>query len=154
MLNITLLTIGKIKDKSLTDLILEYLKRLSPYAKIKIEELKAESFKADNKNKAKEAEGERILNYLKKYPDSQVILLTENGQTFDSVEFSDFINHETAHYIFVIAGSLGFSKAVENKIKTSLSLSKMTFTHEMARLILLEQIYRAVTIHKNKEYHY
>ncbi|NCN07328.1 23S rRNA (pseudouridine(1915)-N(3))-methyltransferase RlmH [Candidatus Falkowbacteria bacterium] len=154
MLNITLLTIGKIKDKSINDLILEYLKRLKPYAKINIEELKSESFKVDNKNKAKEVEGERILNYLKKYPDSQVILLTENGKTFDSVEFSDFINNENTHFIFVIAGSLGFSKAVENKIKTSLSLSKMTFTHEMARLILLEQIYRAITIHKKKEYHY
>ena len=154
MLNITLLTIGKIKDKSINDLILEYLKRLKPYAKINIEELKSESFKVDNKNKAKEVEGERIINYLKKYPDSQVILLTENGKTFDSVEFSDFINNENTHFIFVIAGSLGFSKAVENKIKTSLSLSKMTFTHEMARLILLEQIYRAITIHKKKEYHY
>ncbi len=154
MLNITILTIGKVKEKSYISQILEYLKRLRPYAKISIEELKSESFSIINKDKSKEIEGERILNYLKKFPDSKIILLTEEGREYSSLEFADYLSDETSHYIFVIAGSLGFSKDVKSKIKVSLSLSKMTFPHEMARMILLEQIYRVITIHKKKDYHY
>jgi len=154
MLNITILAVGKIKEESFLDLILEYLKRLKPYASIKIEELKAESFNIATKNKAKVIEGERLLNYLKRFPDSKIILLDEAGNNYSSGEFANLINNENCHFIFVIAGSLGFSDQVKSKIKSSLTLSKMTFTHEMARVILLEQIYRAVTIIKNKPYHY
>lgn len=154
MLNITLLTIGKIKEKSFSDLILEYLKRLRPYAKIKIEELKAEPFNVSTKTKAMEIEGERIINFLQKFPDGKIVLLDEAGKNFSSLEFSDFLNDEKSHFIFVIAGSLGLPKIIKEKIKLNLSLSKMTFPHEMARVILLEQIYRAVTISKNKEYHH
>ncbi|MDO8669254.1 MAG: 23S rRNA (pseudouridine(1915)-N(3))-methyltransferase RlmH [Candidatus Buchananbacteria bacterium] len=154
MLNITILAVGKIKEKSFLELVLEYLKRLKPYAKIKIEELKAEPFNPASKNKAREIEGERIINFLKKFAGSRVVLLDERGKSFSSLELADFISDEKSHFIFVIGGSLGLSENVKEKIKSRLSLSKLTFPHEMARVILLEQIYRSVAILKNKEYHY
>lgn len=153
MLNITILAIGKIKNKSFSELISEYLKRLNPYAKINLEELKAEAFTPSNKSKAMETEGECLLSFLKKYPDSKIVILDEGGKNFSSPEFAGFLNDEKSHFIFVIGGSLGLIKAVKAKGQL-LSLSKMTFPHEMARAILLEQIYRAVTIIKGKEYHY
>jgi len=153
MINITILTIGKIKENYFSQAANEYLKRLSPYAKIRVEELKAESFNESNKDKAKNIEGERIIFFLEKRPDSEIFILDEKGKEFTSVEFSKEIGDESHHFIFVIGGSLGLSEEVKKKGK-NISLSKMTYPHEMARMILIEQIYRAVTIVKGKQYHY
>jgi 23S rRNA (pseudouridine1915-N3)-methyltransferase len=154
MFNITLIVIGKIKDRSLETLNGEYLKRIKPYAKIEIIEVKAEAFGASNKAKAKEEEGKRILDVLRKYSNSTIIGLEERGNEFNSVEFAKFLDKNNQHIVFLIGGALGLSPAVMQKIDIKLSLSQMTLPHEMARVVLLEQLYRAATIAKGKEYHY
>ncbi len=151
MLNITLITIGKIKDQALNKIAGEYLKRISPYARLNITELKAESFASTNKEKAKTLEAERIETVLTKKTGAKVCLLSEDGELFTSHDFARKLNQ--GEIILVIAGSLGFAKNLLNKYP-KISLSPLTFTHEMARVILLEQIYRATTILNNKEYHY
>lgn len=151
MLNITIITIGKIKDKFLSGLATEYIKRISPYARLSITELKAESFTSTNKEKAKTLEAERIETVLTKKTGTKVYLLSEDGKLSSSYDFAKQLNQE--EIILVIAGSLGFTKDLSNKYP-KISLSSLTFTHEMARVILLEQIYRATTILNNKEYHY
>lgn len=153
MLNITILAIGKLKEKHYQAAAGEYLKRLDPYAKIKIEELKAEAFGGSDKAKAKEAEGERLLNYLKKHPDSLWFVLDENGEELTSEDFALKLDKLNRHIIFIIGGSLGLDKRILT-VKDKLSLSKMTLPHELVRVVLIEQLYRAVTIIKNKEYHY
>lgn len=153
MFKITLVTIGKIKDKNLASLKDEYLKRLKPYAVIREEELKPESFSEGNREKVKTKEGERILFFLEKHNEAEIFLLAERGVELNSIEFSKKLAKISKEIIFVIAGALGFSDDIINKYN-KLSLSKLTFTHEMARIILLEQIYRATTIANNKNYHY
>lgn len=153
MFNITILAVGKIKEKYFQEAIGEYLKRLKPYAKITIEELKAEPFKNENeKIKSKKIEGERILNFLEKHSDSEVFILDERGKKFSSMEFANHLLSQPI--IFVIGGALGIDEGVIKKCKNKISLSNMTFPHEMARLFLIEQLYRAITIVKGKEYHY
>ncbi len=154
MLKIAILAIGKIKNKSIFDLSSDYLKRLNPYVRLEIIELASESFSKNTKSLAKQKEGERIISFLAKRVNARVFLLAENGIQFNSCEFADFLNKINEEIIFVIGGSLGFSEKVLDKYKNRISLSKMTFPHELARVILLEQIYRAITIINNKEYHY
>jgi len=154
MFNITILAIGKIKEEHFSTAFTEYAKRLSPYIKFTVQELKAESFNEANKLRAKEQEGLRILGYLEKYPDSKVFLLDEKGQEHTSQEFSKVLEKSSSHFIFVIGGSLGFDFKILNRYTQHFSLSKLTLPHELARVVLIEQIYRAVTIIKNKEYHY
>lgn len=151
MLNITLLVVGKIKDQALNNLARDYFKRIKPYARLIIEELKAESFSINTKNRAKELEALRIQNYLAKKSGAEVYLLTERGQLLNSHAFSNKINCQ--ELILIIAGSLGFTTDLEAKYP-QISLSPLTFPHELARVVLLEQIYRAATILNNKEYHY
>ena len=155
MLNVKIITIGSIKENSYNYLIREYIKRLNPYVKLEIIELKSEGFiRESDKEKTKKAEGQRILKATENIGDARVFLLEENGREFNSLKFADFLAKDTRQIIFIIAGALGFSPEVKIKIKESISLSKFTFPHEMARLILLEQIYRGVAIKKNKKYHY
>jgi 23S rRNA (pseudouridine1915-N3)-methyltransferase len=155
MLKIKIITIGGVKEKSYNGLINEFLKRLRPYAKVEILELKAESFKRESdKEKAKKIEGERILKSIEKCGHTRIFLLEEEGREFNSLEFANFLEKDTREIIFVIAGTLGFSLKVKEKIKISVSLSRLTFPHEMARVVLFEQIYRGITINKNKKYHY
>lgn len=153
-MNITILAIGKIKEKYFADAIFEYIKRLSPYVIINIKELKAISFTDKNKEKAKKEEGVLILNYLNKLSGKTIIALDEHGENFPSEEFSRFLCGLNSQVIFVIGGSLGLDEKVIKKSNKLISLSKMTFPHELARLVLCEQIYRAVAINKNKTYHY
>ncbi|HZJ41812.1 MAG TPA: 23S rRNA (pseudouridine(1915)-N(3))-methyltransferase RlmH [Patescibacteria group bacterium] len=153
MLDITLIVIGKIKSKYLNIGYAEYQKRLKPFAKLHILEIKAESFSSSNKEKAKKIESEKILKALDGLS-CKIFLLTEHGSQFDSLSFSNKLDElDGKKIVFVIAGALGFSEEVVKKYP-SLSLSPLTFTHEMARVILLEQIYRAICIRKGKEYHY
>lgn len=153
MFNIAILAIGKVKDRNLAAGIEEYLKRLRPYAAVKVEEIKPEPFGASDKEKAKRSEGERLMRALEKYAGDRIFLLSEWGEEFDSLGFSEKLEKESGRMVFVIAGALGFSEEIFKK-HPKISLSKLTFPHELARLVLLEQIYRAAAIAKGKEYHY
>lgn len=151
MLNITLITIGKIKEAYLNEAALEYLKRIKPYGRLTVQELKAEPFSISTKLKAKQIEAERIMAVLEKKASAEIYLLAEHGTLFNSLEFAQKIKDR--ELVLVIAGSLGFAKELENKYP-KISLSPLTFPHELARVVLLEQIYRAATIINSKEYHY
>jgi 23S rRNA (pseudouridine1915-N3)-methyltransferase len=151
MINITLVTIGKVKEPYLNEASLEYIKRIKPYGRLIIEELKAESFLESTKNKAKDLEAGRIQSFLDRKNGAEIYLLAEHGNLFNSLEFAKKIDNK--ELILVIAGSLGFAKELEDKYP-KLSLSPLTFPHELARVVLLEQIYRAATILNNKEYHH
>lgn len=153
MLEIKFITIGKIKDKWIELGILEYIKRLSPYAKIEIFELKSESFSSNNKQKAMKIESARIEEALLKEKGSIIYFLDEYGDNLTSKEFAYKLDKEIGKIVFVIAGALGYNREIL-KNKNLISLSKMTFTHTLARLLLLEQIYRSICIVKDKEYHY
>ena len=152
-MHITIITIGKIRESYIRDGVLEYLKRLSPYAKIKEMELKAESFTNTTKNKAKKLEGERMLKTLLKYPKENIFLLDEYEKEYSSLDFSSLLSFKN-EIVFVIAGSLGWSDELKKSNYKKISLSKMTMPHELARLVLLEQIYRGITIINKKEYHH
>jgi len=151
MLNITLITIGKIKEAYLNEAALEYLKRIKPYGRLTLHELKAESFSVTTKDRAKKLEAARVEAILERKSDAEVYLLSEHGTLFNSPDFATKLNNK--ELILVMAGSLGFAKELEVKYP-KISLSPLTFPHELARVILLEQIYRAATIINNKEYHY
>ena len=158
MVNIKLIAVGKIKEDYLKNEINEYLKRLSRYAKISVIEVDDEkimnnsSLKEDEK--VKENEGIRLLKQIKEK--DFVLLIDLHGQELDSLEFSDkflqFTN-TNSNIDIVIAGSLGFSQEVIKRVNYRLCLSKMTFTHQMTRAIILEQIYRAFKIINNETYH-
>lgn len=153
MFKIIILAVGKMKEKYFAAAVVEYLKRLRPYAKIEIKEITAESFSAGSKAQAKKIEGEKIFTALKKYSDSEIILLDEDGKSFNSIALAEKLRTAGRPMVFVIGGALGF----EEKLKKHffrLSLSALTFPHELAQVVLLEQLYRAVTIIKNKDYHY
>lgn len=152
-MHITIITIGKIRESYIRDGVSEYLKRLSPYVKIKEIELKAESFTNTTKNKAKKLEGERMLKALLKYPKENIFLLDEYEKEYSSADFSNLLSFKN-EIVFVIAGSLGWSDELKKSNYKKISLSKMTMPHELARLVLLEQIYRGITIINKKEYHH
>ncbi|POS01947.1 23S rRNA (pseudouridine1915-N3)-methyltransferase [Flavobacterium croceum DSM 17960] len=156
-MNIKLLAIGKTDNKCLQELIDDYKKRLSHYIKFDFEII------ADIKNaknlselQQKEKEGELILSKITNT--DFVILLDENGKSFSSIDFADFLqkkmNTGIKTLVFVIGGPYGFSKSVYEKAQGKISLSAMTFSHQMIRLFITEQIYRAFTIIKNEPYHH
>ena len=158
-MKITILTVGKIKEKYLKDAIAEYSKRLSKYCKLEIIEVADEktpdqaSAVVEDSIRAKE--GERLLKYIK--DDSFVITLEINGKLLTSEELSDKINNlgisGTSHITFVIGGSIGLGKEVLKRSDFALSFSKMTFPHQLMRVILLEQIYRSYRIIHGEPYH-
>ena len=152
MLSIEIISIGKVKKEYFNDAIKEYLKRLKPYARVKFTDLKAESFNDSNKNAVREIESKKVMKSLEKYNKNEVFLLHERGKIFDSLEFASFID-QNQKIVLVIGGSLGFSEELLSKYQ-QVSLSNLTFLHEMVRVILLEQIYRAITILKAKNYHH
>ena len=155
MFNITIISIGKIKERHLQSIISEYAKRISPYAKMQFVELASEAFRSDaDKVQAKMKEGERILKFLENKEAQNIILLDEHGEKFDSTQFAEFLESKQEPIFLVIGGPLGFSEEILAKPWKKISLSALTFPHEMAQALLLEQIYRAITIIKGKEYHY
>lgn len=155
MFNITVVTIGKIKERYFQAAFDEYAKRLKPYGIINVVELSAEPFKSGDKIRAKGKEGEKIVNFLQKSQRSKVVILDEHGRRLTSSKFAELLAPISDHIIFVIGGSLGLSDVVLNYSGSEkLALSEMTFPHELARVNLIEQVYRAVTIIKGKEYHY
>lgn len=155
-LKIKIIALGKIKEKFLKDGIDEFLKRLTPYATVEIIELAPVEIYDDNMiTKALDEEGEKILSIIK--DDSYVITLEIQGKQLSSEEFAGKINEVTVEgvneLVFVIGSSCGLSVNVSKRADFKLSFSKMTFLHQFARLILIEQIYRAFKILKNEKYH-
>ena len=156
-MNIRLLAIGKTDNKALQTLIDDYTKRLSFYVKFDLEIIPdIKNVKNLSEAQQKEKEGELILSKIT--PTDQLILLDENGKTFSSVGFSDFLqkkmNAGIKTLVFVIGGSYGFSETVYQKAQGKVSLSEMTFSHQMVRLFVIEQIYRGFTILRNEPYHH
>ncbi|MCA1966070.1 MAG: 23S rRNA (pseudouridine(1915)-N(3))-methyltransferase RlmH [Flavobacterium sp.] len=156
-MNIRLLTIGKTDNKALQTLIDDYTKRLSFYVKFDLEIIPdIKNVKNLSEAQQKEKEGELILSKIT--PTDHLILLDENGKTFSSVGFSDFLqkkmNAGIKTLVFVIGGPYGFSETVYQKAQGKVSLSEMTFSHQMVRLFVIEQIYRGFTILRNEPYHH
>ena len=160
-MKITIVCVGKIKEKYLKDAIEEYEKRLSRYVKLEILEVMDEK-SSENISDAeieiiKAKEGEKVLKKIVKTKDSFVVALEIKGITFTSEEFGEFINNNMINSVknlyFIIGGSLGIGKNVLNIVDYKISFSKMTFTHQFMRILLLEQIYRGYKIIKNEPYH-
>ena len=158
MLNINIVCIGKIKEKYLRDALDEYSKRLSRYCKLSFLELSDEKIPDkinDNlANEIKSKECNNIINHLKK--DSYLIALDLNGKEFTSEEFSkkiDNLSMENSHLTFIIGGSLGLTKELLDMCNLKICFSKMTFPHQLIRVFLLEQIFRAFKIQKGETYH-
>lgn len=156
-MQIKVLAIGKTDDKNLQVLIEKYLRRLVHYIQVDLELLPdIKNAKKLSVTEQKRLEGELILKKLK--PGDQVVLLDEKGKEFRSMEFSRYLqkkmNAGTRQLVMVIGGPYGFSEEVYQRADGKLSLSKMTFSHQMIRLFLVEQIYRAFTILRNEPYHH
>ena len=156
-MKITLLTVGK-TDKDWVrqglDIYVSRLKHYIPFSIVEIPELKNVS--ALSKEQIKSKEGDLILKAIR--PNDDVILLDERGKEYTSIELAriiqDKISYDGRDIIFIIGGAYGFSDAVYQRANSKLSLSKMTFSHQMVRAIFAEQIYRAFTIMKGEPYHH
>ena len=158
-MKITLITVGKIKEKYLKDAIAEYSKRLSKYFKLEVIEVadeKTPDQASENvEQQIRKKEGERILRYVKE--DAYVITLEIGGTMLDSVAFAKKIEtlgvQGKSHIIFIIGGSIGLGEDVLKRSDYGLSFSKMTFPHQLMRVILLEQVYRSYRIIEGAPYH-
>ena len=158
-MRITIISVGKLKERYWKNAKEEYSKRLSKYCKLEIMELPDEKT-PENSSLAEEEqilkkEGQRIIKAIKQ--DALVIALAIKGNMFSSEQFAAQIEKDTtqgiSHLIFIIGGSLGLSKEVMDRADRAISFSAMTFPHQMMRVILLEQIYRAMRIIKKEPYH-
>ena len=158
MVNIQIICVGKIKENYLKDALAEYAKRLSRYCKLTITELDDEKI-PDKLNPSlekeiKEKECQNILKHIQK--DSFVIALDLKGKELSSEEFSkklEDISMEKSHLTFIIGGSLGLTETLINQSNFKICFSKMTFPHQLIRVFLLEQIFRAFKISKGETYH-
>lgn len=158
-MKITLITVGKIKEKYLKDAIAEYSKRLSRYCKLEIVEVADEKIPDNASDTVEDAirdkEGERILKYIKE--DAYVITLEIAGKMLTSEEMAEKIEklgvQGTSHIIFIIGDSIGLGREILKRSDYALSFSKMTFPHQLMRVILLEQIYRSYRIMNHEPYH-
>ena len=158
-MNITIITVGKLKEKYLKDAIDEYSKRLGRYCKLDIVELSDEKTPDNASEKEEEAikekEGQAILNKIK--DNMFVIAMDLGGKQLTSQEFADYVHNlgviGSSNIAFIIGGSLGISKSVLARANYKLCFSKMTFPHQLFRVMLLEQIYRGFRIMKGEPYH-
>ncbi|WP_418511505.1 23S rRNA (pseudouridine(1915)-N(3))-methyltransferase RlmH [Corallibacter sp.] len=156
-MTIKLLAIGKTDNKQLQSLIDDYQKRLGFYIKFEFEIIPdIKNSKNLSEAQQKQKEGELILSKLN--ATDTLILLDENGKQYDSVAFANHLqkhmNSGIKQLVFVIGGPYGFSEDVYNKSQGKISLSKMTFSHQMIRLFIIEQLYRGFTILRNEPYHH
>ena len=155
MFKIRIIALGKFKEQAYKELEAEYLKRLNAFAKVKVIELPEESYrKNDDLDRVKEKEAEKIIKQLPE--DSVVILLEEKGTLRNSKDFSAYLERTGSlnkELVFVIGSGIGLHSSLKQYSNYSISLSPLTFPHNMARVILEEQIYRACTILAGKEYH-
>ncbi len=153
MAQIEIVAIGKLKKKYDQQAFGEYLKRVGAFATIKITELKADTIDNNNIKKSIDAEGEKLLSYLEKKEDVIIYLLDEGGEEFTTKEFVERVA-DILPVVFVVGGAMGLSDKVKARYHSHVALSQLTMPHELARVVLMEQIYRALTIKVNKTYHY
>ena len=149
---IKIITVGYLKEQYLKDAIAEYLKRLRKYTNIEIVEVKDEGLV--EKEKALKLEEEKVLKYIQ--DKDYIITLEIEGKELDSVEFAnklDKIQLEYSNITFVIGGSYGLSNILKEKANYHLSFSRLTFPHQLFRVLLLEQLYRSYKINNNESYH-
>ena len=156
-MNIKLFAIGKTDNKALQTLIEDYSKRLSFYIKFDFEIISdIKNAKNLSESQQKEKEGELILSKIT--ATDYLVLLDENGEQFSSIKFAHYLqkrmNSGTKTLVFVIGGPYGFSNDVVQKAVGKISLSEMTFSHQMVRLFFIEQLYRGFTILRNEPYHH
>ena len=158
-MQLEILAVGKLKERYLKQGVEECLKRLRPYARVNVVEVPEEkptgSLSAAEETRIKEREGERILTRL--HPDTHVIALAIEGDSLSSEELAGYINrlatYGQSRLSFIIGGSVGLSPDVLDRADRLLSFSKMTFPHQLIRLILLEQLYRSFKIIRGETYH-
>ncbi|WP_096467590.1 23S rRNA (pseudouridine(1915)-N(3))-methyltransferase RlmH [Aneurinibacillus soli] len=158
-MHIAIISVGKLKEKYLKLGIEEYTKRLSAYAKVDLvevaDEKAPENLSAADMERVKQKEGERILAAMK--PDQHVVALAIDGEMWSSEKLAQKLDQWATYgkssVAFVIGGSLGLSDAVMKRADEKLSFSKMTFPHQLMRMILLEQVYRGFRINRNEPYH-
>ncbi len=153
MLHITLLSVGKLKNKPISALCQDFERRLSRYCKFHIIEVK--DTRGKSRDQTRETEGRDLLERV---PSGAVLIaLDERGKQLGSVELANWLSSRAgrgdSRFCFVIGGPEGLSPAVTKRAQLTMSLSKMTFTHEFARMMLTEQLYRAMTIQKGEPYH-
>lgn len=158
-MNIQLVCVGKLKEKYLVQGIAEYSKRLAPYVKFQVSEVPdeqaPEKMSEAELEQVKDREGERILGHIK--PDAHVVALAIDGQLWSSEDLASQLDrlatYGTSNVAFVIGGSNGLSDAVLRRANSKLSFGRMTLPHQLMRLVLVEQIYRAVKINRGEPYH-
>lgn len=155
-MKITLLVVGKTTDTHIELLIQEYQKRLAHYIPFNIQVIpELKNTKALTPEQQKQTEGELILRTINSSTD--LVLLDEHGKEFRSIEFADYVQKKMSSgrdVVFVVGGPYGFSQTVYERANDKISLSKMTFSHQMVRLFFVEQIYRAMTILRGEPYHH
>lgn len=156
-MQIRLLVVGKTADNTMQLLIEDYLKRLKHYCNFKMDFVQAKGKKKSaNDTELKKQEAEAILNSLNEQ--SVLILLDEKGKSFSSEKFAGFLqkkmNAAPKDLVFCIGGAFGFDQSVYDRANSKVALSELTFTHQMVRLIFVEQLYRAFTILKGESYHH
>lgn len=153
-MEIKLIVVGKTKSSELVRLINEYVKRINFYKKFKIIVVNSLKSKKNSEKEIKKIEGENVLKSLKK--NELIFLLDENGKSFNSRKFADFLSNKfktNKSIVFVVGGAHGFSNEIKQKSNEIISLSEMTFSHQIIRLFFTEQLYRALTIINNHPYH-
>ena len=156
-MNIVLLTVGRTDVKWVKEGLDLYVSRLVHYVPFSVNEIpELKKVSALSKQQIKEKEGELILKQLS--PSDTLILLDEHGREFRSLEFADYIRKQLSsgarNLVFAIGGAYGFSEAVYSRAQGKISLSKMTFSHQMVRTVFAEQLYRAFTILRGEPYHH
>lgn len=152
------IAVGKLKEKYWKEAFLEYAKRLTKYTKVELIEIDEEKISIENDSMmkiSKDKEGERILKKIAN--NDYVILFDVQGKEFDSLglakKIQTLIDQGSASLCFVLGGSYGFSNEVYNRAQAKISMSKMTFPHQFARIMAIEQVYRAFKINNNEKYH-
>lgn len=153
-MEIKLIVVGKTKSSELVRLINEYVKRINFYKKFKIIVVNSLKSKKNSEKEIKKIEGENVLKRVKK--NELIFLLDENGKSFNSRKFADFLSNKfktNKSIVFVVGGAHGFSNEIKQKSNEIISLSEMTFSHQIIRLFFTEQLYRALTIINNHPYH-
>ncbi len=156
-MKITLILMGKTSDKPVEVGMIKYTKRIHRYLPFQLEVIPAlKNAKKMSEAEIKQKEGDLILNKIS--ASDHIVLLDEKGKEYTSVLFSSFIKKKMLHgmktLVFIIGGSYGFSDAVYQRAQSKLALSQMTFSHQLIRLIFLEQLYRSFTIINNEPYHH
>jgi 23S rRNA (pseudouridine1915-N3)-methyltransferase len=160
MLKITVACVGTLKEKYWQEALAEYVKRLTPFCRLQLVAIPEEKMPADpapaEKERVLDKETARLLAVLPEH--AYVIVLDVAGKQLSSPELADKLQQLTvqgcSHVVFVIGGAFGFSDALRQKAQLRLSFSKLTFTHQMMRVLLLEQIYRAFKISRGEKYHW